>query len=179
MEIRPIPSSRHVVEGHARAEGDGGQKAQLVARVDAAHVKLGVGLQVTQPIGLGEGLLIGQARVVHARQDVVAGAVHHAHDAGDRVARQPLGQGLDHRYTARHGGLEAQVDARGLGGFGQCLAVMGEHRLVGGDHVFAARDRGLGRGLGGAVLAAHELHEDVHIVAGWRAPRGRPPTRRH
>jgi hypothetical protein len=49
--------------------------------------------------------------------------------------------------------------------FGQRLAVMGEHRLVGGDHVLAARDRGLGRGLGRAVLAAHELHEDVHIVA--------------
>jgi hypothetical protein len=32
-------------------------------------------------------------------------------------------------------------------------------------------DRGLGRGLGRAVLAAHELHEDIHVIAGGQRHR--------
>ena len=42
---------------------------------------------------------------------------------------------------------------------------MRQKRLVGGDHIFACGDGGLGRGLGRAVAAAHELDEDIDIVA--------------
>ena len=58
-----------------------------------------------------------------------------------------------------------RLTPRVLRRLGQCLTVMGEHRLVGRDHVLAVCDRGLGGVLGGAVLAAHEFHENVHVVA--------------
>ena len=61
-------------------------------RVDAAHVQLWIGLKIAQSVGFGKDLLIGQAGVFHARQDVVARSVHHAHDAGDLIACKPFGQ---------------------------------------------------------------------------------------
>jgi hypothetical protein len=79
----------HMAEVHLRAEGDGGQERELVAGVDAVHVEAGVGLEVAELARLLEDLGIGQARGLHPGQDVVAGAVHHAHDAGHLVAREP------------------------------------------------------------------------------------------
>ena len=53
----------------------------------------------------------------------------------------------------------------GFCGFGQCLTVDRQHRLVRGYDVFAGGNCGLGRGLGGAVFAAHEFDKDIDIVA--------------
>ncbi len=49
----------------------------------------------------------------------------------------------------------------------RCLPVQGQHRLVGGDHVLAGAQRGLGGGLRRPVGAAHQL--DEHIDVGARA----------
>ena len=46
-----------------------------------------------------------------------------------------------------------------------------EHRLVGGDHVFARCNGGLGRRLGGAVASAHQLDKDVDIIASGQGDR--------
>ena len=43
----------------------------------------------------------------------------------------------------------------------QRRAVVGEQRLVGGDHMLAGLHRGLDRGLGRIALAAHQFDEDV------------------
>jgi hypothetical protein len=53
--------------------------------------------------------------------------------------------------------------ALGLGRFRQRLAVMGQKRLVGGDHILAGRYRGLGRGLRRPFGAAYHLDKDIHI----------------
>ena len=82
-----------------------------------------------------------------------------------RVARQPLGQRLDHRDAAGHRRLEAQRHAGRLRRLGQRLAVARQHRLVGGDEVLAAGERRLGGGLGRPVLAAHRLDHEVDVVA--------------
>ena len=163
--IRSIPSIATAREIHPRPERDRRQQRQLVARVDPAHVEARIGLQVAELLALLEHLVVAQARALHPRQDVVAGAVHHAHDALHLVARQPLGQRLDHRDAARHRRLEAQRRARRLGPLGQRLPVQRHHRLVGGHHVLAGVERGLDRGLGRPVRAAHQLDEHVHVVA--------------
>ncbi len=124
-----------------------------MAGVDAADVEVRVGLKIAQLAGFLEHRLIGQACGLHPGQDVVAGAVHHAHDALHAVARKAFGQGLDDRDAAGDGGLEAQGETRGLGGFGKGLAVMGEKRLVGGDDVLAGGEGGFGRVLGRAVVS--------------------------
>ena len=115
----------HGVKADTGAEGDGRQKRKLVARVDAADIKLGVGLQIAKLAGLFKDHVIGQARRLHPGQDVVAGAVHHAHDALDPVGGQTFGQGLDHRDAPGDGGLEPQGAAPGFGSLGQGLTVMG------------------------------------------------------
>ena len=154
----------HRVKGDTGAKGGGGQKRQLVPGVDAAHVQFGIRLEVAQLVGLFEDGSIRQARAFHPGQDIVAGAVHDAHDAGDFIPGQPLDQRFDHGNAASDGGLVADHAALGFGQFRQRLAMHGQHRLVGGDHVLAGVQRGLGRGLGGAVRSAHELDEDIHIV---------------
>mmetsp|Transcript_7558 Transcript_7558/g.12975 ORF Transcript_7558/g.12975 Transcript_7558/m.12975 type:complete len:458 (+) Transcript_7558:1374-2747(+) len=153
------------VKIHLGAKGDGGQDGQFVRRIDAAHVKLRIGLQVAQTIRLGKDLGIGQARRFHARQDVIARPVHHTHDARDLVASEPLGQGLDHRDATGNSGLIAQGHLCGFCRLCQCLAVNGQHRLVGGNHMFARRNGRFGRVLGGTIGAAHQFDKNVHIGA--------------
>ena len=148
-----------------RAKGDGGQDGQLMGCINAAHIKLRIGFEIAQPVSLREDLLIGETRALHAGQDVVARAVHHPHDAGDRVARKPFGERLDDGNAARDGGLETDELIVLFRQFGQGLSVHGQHRFIGGDHVFACFDRGLGGGFGGAIFAAHEFDKHVDIVA--------------
>ena len=62
-----------------------------MARVDPAHIQFGVGFQIAKGVGFVEHLLIGQARAFHPRQDIIAAAVHHAHDPGDVIGGQPFG----------------------------------------------------------------------------------------
>ena len=94
------------------AEGNRRQQRQLVGGVVAVDVEGRVGLGVAQPLGCGEALGERQALVLHAGQDVVAGAVEDAVDAADRVAGEGLAQRLDDRDAAGRRGLEIEADAR-------------------------------------------------------------------
>ena len=123
--------------------------------VDAANVEVRVRLKVSKVVRLIEGLLIGQARIFHPGQDVVAGAIHNAHHAADAVSRQTFVQGLDHRDTTRDGCLEPDHTARCLGSEGQILTVVGQHCLVGCDNILARGNRRLGCGFGRTIVAAH------------------------
>ena len=152
-------------KGHFCAKGDGGEKGELVARINAADVKVGVSLKIAQLARLFEDGLIGQVFRLHARQDVIARAVHHAHDAAHLVARQPFGQGLDHGNAAGHGRLEPDHPACRFGRQGQSLPVMGQKRLVGRNHILAGGNRRLGRVAGRAFMAAHHLDEHIDIFA--------------
>lgn len=77
-----------------------------MARVDATHVQRGIGFQIAKCVGLCEDGIVGQARIFHAGQDVVAGAVHDAHHALDPVARKAFCQSLHTRDATRDGSLE-------------------------------------------------------------------------
>ena len=133
--------------------------------VEAADVEGRVGLGIAQLLRVLEAL--GEARCprfAHAGEDVVAGAVHDAVDAGDAGRAEALAQRLDDRNAAGDGGLEAELGAVLLGQPRQRHAVPGEQRLVGGDHRAADLERGADRGKRRAVLAADQLDEEVDVV---------------
>ena len=73
-------------------------------------------------------------------------------------------------------GLEIERDAVLLGERRERDAVAREQRLVGGDHRFSGRQRGLDRGLGRIALAAHQLDEHVDLADRSRARPGRRPS---
>ena len=145
------------------AEGERGQDRELVGGVEAADVEGRIRFRVTEPLRLGETDLERQLLGLHARQNIVAGAVENASDALDRVASQTLAQGLDDRNPAPYRGF---VVERGLVGFGQVRelkAVRGEHRLVGGDDGQAARERCLDRLESDAIRPADQFDEGVDV----------------
>ena len=43
--------------------------------------------------------------------------------------------------------------------------MQGQKRLIGRNNIFACGNRGLGRGLGRAIRAAHQFNKDIHILA--------------
>ena len=131
----------------------------------AADIQIWVSLKIAQLLGGIEYRSIRQAFVLHARQDVIATAVHHPHHPADLVACKPFGQRLDHRNATGNGGLKPDHPASGFGGQGQIMAVMGQQGLVCSDHIFACGDGGFGCQFGGAFVAAHHFDEHINIVA--------------
>ena len=146
-----------------------------MARVDAAHVQRRVGLQIAKLAGLFEDGVIGQARALHPGQDVVAGAVHHAHHAGDAVAGHALGHRLDHRDAARDGGLEPDHAAQILGQLGQVLTVHGQKRLVRGHDILAGPQCSLDAVARDARIPADQFDENINVIGGGDRHRVRLP----
>ena len=93
-----------------RAEGERGQDRELVGGVEAADVEGRIGLGVAEPLRLGEAVLEGELLQLHAREDVIAGAVEDAVDALDRIAGEALAQRLDDRNAAGDRRLEGERD---------------------------------------------------------------------
>ena len=106
--------------------------------VEAADVEGRVGLGVAEPLRLGEADRERQPLRLHARQNVIAGAVENAADAMHRVAGEALAQRLDHGHAAADRRLEGQRDVLRFREARQFDAMRGEHRLVGGDDGQAA-----------------------------------------
>ena len=82
------------------AEGEAGQDRELLRRIMTFNVEGGVGLGVAEPLRLLQAVGKGKLLLLHARQDVIAGAVEDAVDARQRIARQALAQGLYDRDGA-------------------------------------------------------------------------------
>ncbi|MCY1356691.1 hypothetical protein D9M69_431510 [compost metagenome] len=149
-----------LVELQRDAEGDGREDGQLVRGVDAFDVEGRVGLGVAQGLGFLQHVLEGAAFLAHFGEDEVAGAVDDAGQPVDAVGREAFADRLDHRDAAGHGGLEGDHDAL-LAGLGEDLvAVHGDQRLVGGDHVLAVLD-GFEDQLAGLGVATDQLDDDV------------------
>ena len=106
---------------------------ELLRGVVALDVEGRIGLGVAEPLRVLQAVGERQPLLLHARQDVVAGAVEDAVDARDRIAGQRLAQRLDDRDAAGDRRLEVERDALLLGELGERDAVLGEQRLVGGD----------------------------------------------
>ena len=159
------------LEAHARAEGEAGEQRELVRRVEAADVEGGIGLGVALRLRLLQHIGKAPALLLHPRQDVIAGAVEDAVDAGDVVALQALADRLYDRDAAGHRRLEVERHAALLGERGEARTVMSEQRLVGGDDVLAGAERGLHGGFRHAALAAHQLDEHVDVGIGRQRDR--------
>jgi hypothetical protein len=151
-----------LVGRHALPEGQRREDGDLVARVAAAHVERGVGLGVARGLRLGEGHVEREPLLGHAREDVVAGAVHDAADGQDALRRERLAQHADDGDAAGHGRLVVEVHALLFGEVPDLGAALGEQRLVGGDHVLAGQDGGAHH-LVGALDAAHDLDDDLDL----------------
>ena len=160
----------HGVQPHGHAEGVGGQQCELVGGVGAVHVEGRIGLGVAQGLSLGQRGGQVQAARLHAREDVVAGAVEHARQRVDAVGRQALAQRLDDGHAAGHGRLVGQHAAMARGRRGQLLAMLGQQGLVGRHHVLAVGQRGEHPAARGAA-AAGQLQHHVHAGIGGQ-PQG-------
>ena len=110
-----MPSTETRIGVDAGAERERGENGELVGGVEAADVEGRVGLGVAEFLRLGEADAERQPLLLHARENVIAGAVEDAGDAPDRVAGEPLAQGLDDRHAAADRRLEGERDAVILG----------------------------------------------------------------
>ncbi len=128
-------------ELHRHPERDRRQDRRLVRGVDALDVERRIGLRVAQPLCLGEHGRERKPLVAHLAQDEVGGAVDDAGDPLDAVRGQSLANRLDDRDAAGDGGFERDHHAAARRGREDLVAVHGQQRLVGGDHVFAVFDR--------------------------------------
>ena len=164
VELRDVADTLgvDVVELHAAVEGDGRQDGDLRGGVEAVHVGGGIGLGEALRLGLGQRILVGQAVVDHAREHVVGGAVHDAHDGGDLVADEGMLQRLDDGDAAADAGLEAHFQVLLSGKVHDLVAEGGHERLVGCDHILTGSERvQYDRARDGG--AADELHHDIDL----------------
>ena len=93
-------------------------------RVVALDVEGRIGLGIAQPLRILQAGVEGQALGFHAGQDVVAGAVEDAEDAGDRIAGHRLAHRLDDRDAAGDRRLVVEQHALLLGDLGKRDAVL-------------------------------------------------------
>ena len=149
-----------VVGGHAGAKADGGEDGRFAGGIEAVDVGGRIGLGVALGLGVGEHVGVIGALGVHARQDVVGGAVEDAGDGQDLVAHQVVLERADDGDTAAAAGLALDLHAALARLLGERLDVAAEQCLVGGDDVLAVL-KGRGENLGRGVLAADQLDDDV------------------
>ena len=134
--------------------------------IDAVDVEGRIGFGVAELLRFGEHLVEAAPGLAHGGQDVVAGAVQDAVDAGDAVAGKALAHRFDDRNAAGNGRLIADGGAVGLGERGKLRAVMGEQRLVGGDHRLAGAKCLAGEIEGDALRAADQLDHRIDLGIG-------------
>ena len=94
----------------AHAEGQRGENGEFVRGIEAANVEGWIGFGVAELLRLGETLLERQLLALHAREDVIAGAVEDAVNALDRIAGEALAQRLDDGNAAGDRRLEGERD---------------------------------------------------------------------
>ncbi len=150
--------------GDPGVERQRGEDRGLRGGVEALDVGGRVGLGVAELLGLLQRLGEPGAGAVHLVEDEVGGAVDDAEDPGDRVAGQRLAQRPQDRDRTGDRGLVVEVAAGLLGGLEEGRAVLGEQRLVGGDHAGAVLERGQDE-RPGRLDAADHLDDQVDVVA--------------
>ena len=174
-----------VLEVDEGAERERDEDLELVRRVHALDVEGRVGFGVPRRLRLLEDHGEVQALVGHLRQDVVRRPVDDAEDREDTIGDEPLFDGLDQRDAARDGRLEGERRRAAPRLVVELGAVVGEERLVGGDHVLGGGERlqdERARGLEPADELDDDLdggiREDARRVRGHRELREVEPLAR-
>ena len=117
------------------------------------------------PLGLGQGLLVGDAVGVHGGQDVIGGPVDDSGHPLDPLSGQGFRQGPDQGNPPADRRLKEEGDAL-VGRSGeQFRAVQRQQFLVGGDHRLAQVQGGQQQ-LPGRVDSSHQFHHQVHAGHG-------------
>lgn len=142
-----------IVGGHAGAKADGSEDCRLAGGVEAVDVGGRVGLGIALCLGVGEHVSVIGALGVHARQDVVGGAVENASDGQDLVAHQVVLERAHDGDAAAAAGLALNLHAARARLLGERLDMTAQQGLVGRDDVLAILEGG-GEDFGRGVLAA-------------------------
>ena len=146
-----------------RAEADRRQDRQLVCRVHAFDIELGIGL------GKALGLRVSKHRVeigtgaLHLRQDEIARAVQDAVNPIERIGRGPFAQALEHGNAAGNRCLEGERRTGPRRQLGQFQPVMRNHGLVCGDQSLALAQSRPGKAERRAVRTADQFHHHVDV----------------
>jgi hypothetical protein len=154
-----------LVKLHPNAKSNGRHQGGFVRGIHAFDVESGVGLCITQCLGLLQHSVKRQAFVAHLRQNEVGRAIDDAGNPLDAVGGQALAQGFDDGNAPRHRCLESHDDALAVRRFKNLCAMHRQQGFVGGDHVFARSNGGHDQ-LTGNAIAADEFHHDVNIGVG-------------
>ena len=104
------------------------------SRILALDVSGGISLRETELLSLAQRHLKAQVARGHLVENVVGGAVDDSHDRTDLIPDQGFPQGSNDRNRSRHRCLVVEVDAVFLGRCTQLRQILGQQRLVGGDH---------------------------------------------
>ncbi len=148
---------RHPEAIRQRSEDD-----RLVRGIAAIHIERGIGLGIARRLRLGE--RSGEAHLIlrHPREDVVARAVDDAVDRLDVVADEGLANRFDDRNPTTDRRLEEHRHAMRRRRREDLFAVLGEQRLVAGDHDFLPLDRAENEPQT-FLFPAHQLHHDLDL----------------
>ena len=151
-----------VVDGDGGMEAEGGHDGGLVGRVVTLDVAGRIGFGVTLGLCVLEHVIEIETLGGHLVEDVVGGAVDDAEHARHLVSDEGFTQWLEERNSTAHGSLKVDIDALGFGGRIDLRTILGQQRLVGGDHGGAGFDGGKHE-LAGHGGAADELDDDVRV----------------
>ena len=146
------------------AESEASQDGKLLRGIVAFDVERRIGFRVTEALRLAQAFIEGDTVLFHAREDVIAGAVEDAVDAGESVAVERFTQRFDDRDAAGNRGLEIERHALAFRERRKLVTMSGKERLIGGHHRLAGRKRGLDRAFG--WIAGPADHLDQHIDGG-------------
>ena len=133
--------------------------------VDPFDVEGRVGLGI--PLGLGIPEDGGKFIVVigHARQNVIAGTVQDAENAAEIIGAEVLLDGRDDRDPPSDRGLEQNLHPFFNGRPDDFLAMEGQQRLVGRDHMFTVFD-GLENKGAGRFIAPDQFDDHIDLGIG-------------
>ena len=122
---------------HPKAMRERSQNSDLVHRVGPIDIQRRLCFGIAEPLRVREHILELRAFELHAREDVITGAVDDPVKVRDAIADEPFPERLDNRDTTRNARFVVEVGSILLGRFEQLFAVGREQRFIGGDHRLA------------------------------------------
>ncbi len=143
----------------------------------ALDVEGRIGLGITEALRLAQAFLERDTLLLHAREDVIAGAVEDAVDARKGVAVEAFAQRFHDRDTAGDRSLEIECDAMALGERRKLVTVARQQRFVRRHHRLAGGKRGFDRALGRVACSADQFDEGLDGRIGGKLDRIGDPAR--
>ena len=145
---------------HPETVRERSEDADFVRGIVAIDVERRLGFGIAEPLRFGQNIREVRAVEFHAREDVVAGAVDDAVEAGDAISNQSFAQHFDDGNAAGDTGFVVEVCAAALRRGKQLFAMRREERLVRGDNRLAELQR-VQHDLARGGDASHQFHDKI------------------